>query len=294
MKVACARLNHPYIATAYRADRRRRVGGLRLGHRAVLRHPVRGRVRRAAAVAGRRAAAEGQAEARAACARAWCGCARERTWSSTTRCSRAEDYQRIPHYGHSRPADAIEVCRRGRRVSAGAVSPRARAHRRRDRRDPRRHARRVAAQDGATSWTSSPPTRGWTSRSWGSADGARRSGACAARSRRRGRRRCATAATPPACRCARDRRRPHHPRLRHRRAQPRHQPDGRAVRQGRAARRASCSRTPTGITSRASRSSCRSTSRATASTSTAAPRARRCWRGSSRGRWRPSTSRCRR
>ena len=46
------------------ADRGRRVGGLRVGHRAVLRHPVRGRVHRAAAVAGRRAAREGQAEAR--------------------------------------------------------------------------------------------------------------------------------------------------------------------------------------------------------------------------------------
>jgi ribonuclease BN (tRNA processing enzyme) len=23
----------------------------------------------------------------------------------------SEDYQRIPHYGHSRPADAIDVCR---------------------------------------------------------------------------------------------------------------------------------------------------------------------------------------
>ena len=39
--------------------------------------------------------------------------------------------------------------------------------------------------------------------------------------------------------------------------------DGGPVRQGRAARRASCCRTPTGITSRASRSSCRCTSRAT-------------------------------
>jgi ribonuclease BN (tRNA processing enzyme) len=24
-----------------------------------------------------------------------------------------EDYQRMPHYGHSRPADAVEVCREG-------------------------------------------------------------------------------------------------------------------------------------------------------------------------------------
>ena len=67
-----------------------------------------------------------------------------------------------------------------------------------------------------------------------------------------------------------------------------------AVRQGHAARRASCCRTPTGTTSRASRSSCRCTSRATSFTSSAAPRARRCWKASSRGRWRRSISRCRR
>ena len=48
-----------------------------------------------------------------------------------------EDYLRIPHYGHSRPADAVDVCRQADARAAGAVSPRARAHRRGDRRHPR-------------------------------------------------------------------------------------------------------------------------------------------------------------
>ena len=50
-----------------------------------------------------------------------------------------------------------------------------------------------------SSWRSSPRTKDWTW-SWGSADWSSASGACAGRSPRRGRRRCATAATPPACR----------------------------------------------------------------------------------------------
>ena len=85
-----------------------------------------------------------------------------------------------------------------------------------------------------------------------------------------------------------------HHRLRHRRDPPRAQAHGRRVRQGRAARRASCCRTRTGITSRASRSSRRSSCRATSSPCTGRGDRRRCSRGSSRGRWTRTSRRCRR
>ena len=55
-----------------------------------------------------------------------------------------EDYRRIPHYGHSRPADAVEICR-----EAGAARL-ALFHHAPERTDaeidahPRRHARRRA------------------------------------------------------------------------------------------------------------------------------------------------------
>ena len=52
------------------------------------------------------------------CATAWCACARAPTWSSTTRSSRPRTTSACPHWGHSRPDDAIEICAR-RRASSG-------------------------------------------------------------------------------------------------------------------------------------------------------------------------------
>ena len=270
-------------------DRGRRLGRLRVRHRPVLRHPVRGRVRRAAAVAGRRAAREGPAEARA----------HARGRGTAVRGSgpghlRHDVHERgLPAHPALRPLAPDgrgRGLRRGGRLAPGAVPSRARTHRRRDRHDPRPHARDRATRR-RSSWRSSPRTKDWTW-SWGSADGARllgrarldpRAGAGDGALRRQHRLRvgapssggliildCGTGARNLGITLL-------------------------EVRSARAAaRRASCSRTPTGITSRASRSSCRSTGRATASTSSAAPRARRCWKGSSRGRWRRSTSPCRR
>ncbi len=68
--------------------RRRRGGGLRLGHRAVLRHPVRGPVHRAAAVGRAPSCPRPIATSSRRCARASRACARAPTWSSTTPCSR--------------------------------------------------------------------------------------------------------------------------------------------------------------------------------------------------------------
>ena len=126
---------------AYRLDCRRRVGRLRLGHGAVLRHPVRGRVHRAAAVAGRQLPAKDRQKLAAMREGVVRLCEGADLVIYDTQFT-PEEYQRIPHCGHSRPDDAIEICARGGRDAPGAVPPRARAHRRRDRRDPRRHARR--------------------------------------------------------------------------------------------------------------------------------------------------------
>ena len=48
-----------------------------------------------------------------------------------------EEYQLRPHWGHSRPDDAIEIAREAEGQAAVPVPPRAAAHRRRERRDPR-------------------------------------------------------------------------------------------------------------------------------------------------------------
>ena len=204
-----------------------------------------------------------------------------------------EDYQRIPHYGHSRPSDAVEIC-----GEAGA-SRLALFHHAPERTD--------AEIDAILADTRAPPTAkaarklDIVARVRGPGRGAGAalmqisgSGACAARSRRRGRRRCATAATPPACRAARQRggliildcgtgarnlgislmegafgkgaRRGEHPAF----ARPLGSHPGLSV------------------------------LRAAVSAGKPVPHLRRrrelvrCWKGSSRGRWRRSTSRCRR
>ena len=267
-------------------DVRRRVGRVRVGHRAVLRHPVRGRVHRAAAVGRRRAARARSREAAPRCARAWSACARAPTWSSTTRCSPPTTTGACRTTATRAPRTRSNLPR-GRRAPAGAVPPRARALRRRGRHAswPTRGAGRRAADplDVAAAYEGLDVELGRelmrASTFWGVRGSIPAPGPGTVRYG--GNTSCVSVRTVG--------RRPHRARLRHGRAQPGHVAAGRR-RSGRgAARRASCCRTPTGTTSRGFRSSCRSTSRATASRSSAAPRARRCWRGSSRGRWRRST-----
>jgi phosphoribosyl 1,2-cyclic phosphodiesterase len=110
VKVACARLNHPYIATAYRltADGASVVyvsdtapfSDILFEDEFVARPPSPG--------------AEMPAAHRQKLAKMRDGivrlCAGADLVIYDTMFTN-EDYQRIPHYGHSRPADAVDVCR---------------------------------------------------------------------------------------------------------------------------------------------------------------------------------------
>jgi phosphoribosyl 1,2-cyclic phosphodiesterase len=110
VKVACARLNHPYIATAYRltADGASVVyvsdtapfTDILFEDAFVARPPSPGAELPAR---DRQKLARMRADVVRLCAGA--DLVIYDTMFTT------EDYQRIPHYGHSRPADAVEVCR---------------------------------------------------------------------------------------------------------------------------------------------------------------------------------------
>ena len=115
VNVACARLNHPYIATAYRltADGASVVyvsdtapfSDILFEDEFVARPPSPG--------------AELPAKDRQKLARMREGVVRLCEGADLViydTMFTPEDYQRIPHYGHSRPADAVEVC-----VAAGAA-----------------------------------------------------------------------------------------------------------------------------------------------------------------------------
>ena len=110
--MACTRLNHPYIATAYRLT----TDGATVVYVSDT-APFTDILFEDEFVAGARprSAADlpppDRREAGPHARRGWFACARGPTWSSTTPCSPPEDYQRMPHYGHSRPTDAIEICR---------------------------------------------------------------------------------------------------------------------------------------------------------------------------------------
>lgn len=110
VKVACARLNHPYIATAYRltADGASVVyvsdtapfSEILFEDQFVARPPNSG-------AELPRADREKLARMRAGVVRLCEGadlCIYDTMFTP-------EDYQRIPHYGHSRPSDAIDICR---------------------------------------------------------------------------------------------------------------------------------------------------------------------------------------
>ena len=251
------------------------------------------RVRRAAAAARRRAARRRPAEAASACATAWCACARARTWSSTTPCSR-------PRTTSASRTTATRARRRASR-SAGEAGARRLAlfHHAPERSDDEVDAiladtRERSARDGAPRWTSSPPTKGWTSTlgqrlmevtllGRARLDPGARAGDGPLRRQHLLRVGAPDGGELIILDCGTGR------------AQPGHQPAGGPVRPGPAARRRSCCRTPTGTTSRASRSSCRSTSPG----NTLHHLRRRqelaaCSRRCSRGRWRRSISRCRR
>jgi ribonuclease BN (tRNA processing enzyme) len=109
VKVACARLNHPYIATAYRltADGASVVyvsdtapfSDILFEDEFVARPPSPG--------------AELPAKDRQKLARMREGVVRLCEGADLViydTMFTAEDYQRIPHYGHSRPMDAVDVC----------------------------------------------------------------------------------------------------------------------------------------------------------------------------------------
>jgi phosphoribosyl 1,2-cyclic phosphodiesterase len=109
VKVACARLNHPYVATAYRltADGASVVyvsdtapfSDILFEDEFVARPPSPG--------------AELPAKDRQKLARMREGVVRLCEGADLViydTMFTAEDYQRIPHYGHSRPADAVDVC----------------------------------------------------------------------------------------------------------------------------------------------------------------------------------------
>jgi phosphoribosyl 1,2-cyclic phosphodiesterase len=112
VKVACARLNHPYIATAYRltADGTSVVyvsdtapfTDILFEDEFVARPPSPG--------------AELPPQDRQKLARMRQGVVRLCEGADLViydTMFTTEDYQRMPHYGHSRPADAVEVCREG-------------------------------------------------------------------------------------------------------------------------------------------------------------------------------------
>ncbi len=110
VKVACARLNHPYIATAYRltADGATVVyvsdtapfSDILFEDEFVARPPM--------------LRADLPPQDRQKLARMRQGVVRLCEGADLViydTMFTAEDYQRMPHYGHSRPADAVEVCR---------------------------------------------------------------------------------------------------------------------------------------------------------------------------------------
>ena len=147
-------------------DRGRRVGRLRLRHRPVLRHPVRGRVRRAAAVAGRRAARQGPAEARAH--------ARGRGTAV-----RGSGPGHLRHDVHARGLPAHPALRplASRRTPSRSAARRARRAWRcsttrpnapTPRSTPSSPTRARPRTRRRSSWKWWPPTKGWTW-SWGSA-----------------------------------------------------------------------------------------------------------------------------
>jgi phosphoribosyl 1,2-cyclic phosphodiesterase len=110
VKVACARLNHPYIATAYRlttdgvsvvyVSDTAPFSDILFEDEFVARPPSLG--------------AELPAKDRQKLARMREGVVRLCEGADLViydTMFTPEDYQRIPHYGHSRPADAVDVCR---------------------------------------------------------------------------------------------------------------------------------------------------------------------------------------
>jgi phosphoribosyl 1,2-cyclic phosphodiesterase len=109
-RLACARLNHPYIATAYSisADRAKVAyvsdtapfADILFGHEFVPRPPPPG-----AELA--KASRDALRTMRAAVVRLCEGADLVIFDTMFT----AEDYRLMPHYGHSRPGDAIEICR---------------------------------------------------------------------------------------------------------------------------------------------------------------------------------------
>jgi len=110
VRVSCARLNHPYIATAYRLD----VDGASVVYvsdtapftdilfedQFIARPPSAGAELPAADRDKLRRMREGVVRL--------CEGADLVVYDTMFT---ADDYQRIPHYGHSRPGDAVEVCR---------------------------------------------------------------------------------------------------------------------------------------------------------------------------------------
>ena len=232
------------------------------------------------------------------CATAWCACARAPTWSSTTPCSPPEDYRAACRTAGTR------ALRRDRDRREAGARPLALYHHAPERSDDE--------VDGMLSerprrW---PPARAsGLSGSIGRLRGAGPADAGAeplmevtfwgvrgsipapgpGTIRYGGNTSCVLVRTGDGDLVG--------PRLRHRRAHlglAQLRRPGRLSAGGRGSA-TSCSRTPTGTTSRASRSSARFTSPATASQSTAAPTAPALLEGDARkGRWQPSTSRCRR
>ena len=121
VQVACTRLNHPYIATAYRLT----VDGASVAYvsdtapfsdilfenQFVARPPRRAPQRPRATAQKLRAHARGRGAA-----------VRGRRSGHLRHHVHARRLPRIPHYGHSRPKDAIEICRRGGGVDAWRCS----------------------------------------------------------------------------------------------------------------------------------------------------------------------------
>ena len=136
VKVSCTRLNHPWIAMAYRLDCDGALGLLRDRHRAVPRHPHRAGIHPPAAQA-RRSAEAGRRRQAARDARRRRAFVRRRRPRDLRHAVHARGVRRQAALGPLVSRGRDRDLARGRSEVGGAVPPRARAHRRSDRRAAR-------------------------------------------------------------------------------------------------------------------------------------------------------------